>query len=920
MNSPKSIITEEVNLTNCDREQIHLSGHIQPHGILIAIKEPDLEIVQVSENVICFFDFPASYLLNQPLQKLFPQSQIDILITLLSQENFAVFNPIKLTAEVDDKKYECESIIHRSGELIILEIELLSKYSNLDLDFYHIAQSSALNIRKANDFVEMSDLLVKEIRKITQYDRVLLYRFEPDESGVVVAESKVQHLESFLGLHYPVSDIPTQARRLYYENWLRLIVDVNYQPISIISTNKAITQTPLDLSFSVLRSVSPIHVKYLQNMGVSASLSISLINTQKLWGLIVCHHYSKKYIEYKIRKTCEFLGQIMSIEIVNKYDKDIEKSRQKIKSIQLKLNQDILADNQVISQALIQDRDNLLNLVNAQGVVICLGDQISEIGEIPSQENIYKLIEWLKINNSQDIIHTNCLNTIYPDAKSIKDKASGLLAISIFLNYTAYHIIWFRPEVVQTVNWAGDPNKPMEIEADGIMSLSPRRSFELWKETVREKSLPWLQVEIDAAIELRSTLMLTALDFSQYTLKQEVERSEEVSRAKSEFLARMSHELRTPLNAILGCTQLMDRDTSLTEEIEEYVRIISHSSEHLLSLIDDILEISKIEAGQITLEETRFDFHLFLHDILEILQIRAQSKKLQLICEIPPNSPQYISTDERKLRQILLNLLGNAIKFTDEGSVTLRTSLLTSEVSSATYIIHFEVEDMGEGIASEDLNKLFQAFVQTSSGKKIKEGTGLGLAISQKFANCMDGHITANRNSGKGMTFKLDIPVRKLEFIEPERIQKIGLPQASSIVVKKESNEKQPKSLRILLAEDNSFNQMIALRMLAKLGYQADCAVNGMEVLRALEQKSYDLILMDIQMPEMDGLEATRQIREMENPEGASTIANQVKIVAMTANIMKEDREKCLQIGMDDFISKPVRIENLAIVLRKWQQ
>ena len=240
-------------------------------------------------------------------------------------------------------------------------------------------------------------------------------------------------------------------------------------------------------------------------------------------------------------------------------------------------------------------------------------------------------------------------------------------------------------------------------------------------------------------------------------------------------------------------------------------------------------------------------------------------------------------------------------------------------MSSATYIIRFEIEDTGQGIDAEDLDKLFQAFVQTPSGKKIQEGTGLGLAISQKFANCMGSSITATNNLDRGMTFKLDIPVRRLASIDSTGKQKINLSPTSSVVVKEESNENQAKSLRILLAEDNLFNQMIALKLLAKLGYQADCALNGVEVLKLIEQKSYDLILMDLQMPEMDGLEATRQIRQMESARGVSNLTNQIKIVAMTANVMNEDRENCLKVGMNDFISKPVRIEEIAKILKKWQ-
>jgi light-regulated signal transduction histidine kinase (bacteriophytochrome) len=251
-----------------------------------------------------------------------------------------------------------------------------------------------------------------------------------------------------------------------------------------------------------------------------------------------------------------------------------------------KLKQNILGAKQSINQIFSQNADSLLDLVNAQGVAICLSDRISKIGTCPPQKFISSLVLWLE-TKSEDVFHTNCLSCLYPEAQAVKDIASGILAISISLNHTSYHIIWFRCEVIQTVDWAGDPNK---LALDDEWELNPQRSFELWKETVKAKSLPWDEVEIETASELRSTLMLAALEFSQRSLKLEAERAQVASQAKSSFLARMSHELRTPLNAILGCTQLMNLDNSLTQSFGEYVNIISYSSEHLLCLIDDILD------------------------------------------------------------------------------------------------------------------------------------------------------------------------------------------------------------------------------------------------------------------------------------------------------------------------------------------
>lgn len=908
---------ESVGYQGCDREPIHLLGHIQPHGVLIGINESELKIVQISENTTEFFNLNASSLINQPLSSLLPQSQIDLLASFLCHKELEVFNPIKLIIQVRGDEYLFQGVMHRTDGLLILELEPISKELNPSLGFYYLAKSAAINVREAKGFDEISDLLVKEVRKITGFDRVLIYKFDPDNSGVVIAESKKDELETLLGLHYSSFDIPELARKLYYKNWLRLIVDVNYQPVPIIPQENPLTQKNLDLSLSTLRSVSNYHVRYLQKMGVAASFSISLINSDSLWGLIVCHHYSPKYIDYETRKTCEFLGQIMSVEIVNKHEQYIKQAQERIKVIQAKLKQDILNAYQANDHNFIQDIDKLLGLVNASGAVICLSDRISEVGICPPRAFVDRLIEWLK-PQSQDILYTNCLSQLLSESLEFKDEASGFLSISIRLNHTSYHIIWFRSEVIQTVNWAGDPSKLVDIDDD--LDPSPRRSFELWKETVRAKSLPWDEVEIEAALELRSTLMLAALEFSQQALKREAERSEVANQAKSNFLARMSHELRTPLNAILGCTQLMSREDELTEDLGEYVKIISHSSEHLLNLIDDVLEISKIEAEKIILETSRFDFHIFLNNLQDLIKVRTKDKNLQIIFAIHPDVPQYIKADERKIRQILLNLLGNAIKFTNRGYVILRVSLMDTNADDSKLTIHFEVEDTGCGIAPEEIDTLFEAFVQTASGRASQSGTGLGLVISQQLVRFMGGYIQASSILGKGTIFQFEIVVDKLVELETNtesknQEKKIDHTNTSNKIDLTPIETKENSTLRILLVEDNTFNQMIALRLLAKLGYQADCAMNGLEVLEALKVKSYDLILMDVQMPEMDGLEATRRIRLIEKDTGSS---NKIKIVAMTANAMKEDREKCVLVGMDDFISKPVRMEDLSIVLRKF--
>ncbi len=395
-------------------------------------------------------------------------------------------------------------------------------------------------------------------------------------------------------------------------------------------------------------------------------------------------------------------------------------------------------------------------------------------------------------------------------------------------------------------------------------------------------------------------------------LQKAKESAEVASRTKSEFLANMSHELRTPLNAILGFTQLMSDDESLNVSQKETLGIINSSGEHLLCLINDVLEMSKIEAGRVVLNETIFDLYYMLDSLKNMLKLKAKAKGLRLMFEIAADVPQHVSTDEIKLRQVLINLIGNAIKFTQEGSVILRVASPPRPPTVGNdgdftdrKVIQFEVEDTGVGIAGEELFSVFKPFVQTTSGRKSQEGTGLGLPISRKFIRLMGGNIAFSSGLGKGTTFTFDIKVQAITL--PEESQKLREFAAGNL---SESITVSPP--RILLAEDNIVNQKVALRMLSKLGYEADVVQNGKEVLEALKHHHYDVILMDIQMPEMDGLETTKHILECKSDRTCPIV------IAMTANAMKEDRDRYLQAGMKDHIAKPIRLEELQKVLKYW--
>jgi signal transduction histidine kinase/CheY-like chemotaxis protein len=404
--------------------------------------------------------------------------------------------------------------------------------------------------------------------------------------------------------------------------------------------------------------------------------------------------------------------------------------------------------------------------------------------------------------------------------------------------------------------------------------------------------------ELESKVEQRTAQLEASIQNTEAALAQ----AQNANKAKSRFLANMSHELRTPLNAILGFTQLMCRDTSMEQEHQENLKIINRSGEHLLKLINDILEMSKIEVGQITFNETRFDLHTMLKSLEEMLQLKAKAKNLALIFQIANNVPRFIKTDEGKLRQIIINLLGNALKFTSQGSINLTVKLEENNklvkdkidfLFSDTYSLYFAVEDTGPGIEAEEMEQLFSPFEQTKIGRISNEGTGLGLSICQKFVELMGGELKVQSTVGQGSIFAFNILIKIKDTEIIETIEQI--PQENKKVICLAPN--QPK-YRILAVDDVAPSRLLLKKLLSEIGFEVQEAGNGLETVQLWQEWHPDLILMDMRMPVMDGYEATKQIKSQ--PQGEKTI-----IIALTASAFEEERVEILAAGCDDFMRKP---------------
>jgi two-component system, chemotaxis family, sensor kinase Cph1 len=727
-----------LDLSICDREPIHIPGAIQPHGALLVARFPDLQVMQASQNA-------SMYLGDRSLDEIVGARLEDLL-------DAAVCGAVRTAADVEPARgVACSASrggrticvrAHRSEGGLVIELERAHRDDGRGLDPGRL-RALLGELQEVSQNVEsMSEVIVRALRDALGFDRVMMYRFDDDGHGSVIAEALSPKLAPYLGLHFPASDIPQQARELYRVNWIRMIPDASYEPVPIVPARRPDTGGPLDLSFASLRSVSPVHLEYLRNFGAQAAMSLSVVCRGRLWGLITCNHRQPRYVPPEVRGDCELVAKLVSLQIAAAEELAHRRARDARATLVATLADAMQAsDGDDPLAGLTARPGELLELVGAEGAVICTGDDCTPVGRTPPKEAIEPLLAWVRERPEGPIFETSELPRLHPEAVAYKEVGSGVLAM-LMPEPERSGVLWFRPEVVQSVRWSGDPRKPVAAEA-GHDRLHPRRSFREWREVVELTAPRWGAADVEIAEALRRRAV-------EIDLSRQVVRAERALRGREELLAVISHDLRSPLGVIrIGAESLRRAEAPLSERQHALVQRILRSSERMERLMDDLLEMGVIEAGRFSISPRREEPRALIEEAVAGLEPLAKARRQTLRAAVRDRRP--VLADPDRLFQVLSNLVGNAIKYTPAGGS------IEIWVEPAGGDIRFAVADTGPGIPPGEREAIFEPY-RRGRGREAAGGVGLGLYIAKGIVEAHGGAIAADNRDEGGALVSFTLP------------------------------------------------------------------------------------------------------------------------------------------------------------------
>lgn len=494
----------------CGSLPLHLINLIQPYGMLLVLNKMDLTILQVSENVENITGVLPTDLVSKSMAEFISADQFQFL-----KDKTAVGIsgklPVRLTFTANGTPYNFISLIHEKDSYILVELELAGQHGKEELfaDVYQEVKYAMSRINVAETTTDACNIAITELKRLSGFDKIMLYKFDKNWNGEVIAEVMEEGMDSYLGLHFPASDIPKQARAMYFKNPYRLIPSSDYTPVKIYPVINPLSGGFIDLSNCNLRSVPSVHIEYLKNMGVKASMSTAIIKDEQLWGLISCHHREEKYLNYEMCSVFELMAGIISSRIAVIENKEQGSKTTRLQQIQSKLMEQVYLDDNPVSGLLNYDT-NILQLLDCEGVVVSYNRETQFQGNVPDRYEVKDIILWLQSQQQDRVYAINNLPAVYENAVTFAEKGSGIIVLPIHAEKGEY-IIGFRPEVVQDVDWGGNPNEAINFEKNKV-TYHPRNSFKLWRQKVEQTSLPWEKDQLAIAEGFRNFLI-------EYTLK-----------------------------------------------------------------------------------------------------------------------------------------------------------------------------------------------------------------------------------------------------------------------------------------------------------------------------------------------------------------------------------------------------------------
>jgi chemotaxis family two-component system sensor kinase Cph1 len=762
--------TAATPVADCAREPIHIPGGIQPHGFLVSVDDAG-NIVQASQNTALLAGKAPGQvdaLLGQPLSALVGGGAtlaLDALATLKA-DGIPLYagsmpDPRSLRdggagpAGTPTHPYSPLAIVvHTWQGARIVEFEPARGTADVFASIYPLVRTFINSLQDLDNVEGLARLAAEEVHRITGFGRTMVYAFDDEGHGHVLAESMDAGYASYLGQRFPASDIPAQAHALYVRNRIRLIADADYVPAPLVPALHPATGQPTDLTYASLRSISPVHVQYMKNMGTWASMSMSIVVRGRLWGLISCHHATARVPSFEVRTACEHIAQVLSLQVEAKEDHAEASYRLALRRRQTGLLAS-MANTDDFIEAISGDAEDLLALVGATGAAAVFEGRIVRIGDAPANGVIERLLAWLD-TRGDDVHATDNLAADWPEAaaQGVGPEAAGMLVVPLSRLFRNY-VIWFRAEVVRTIRWAGDPRAKL---AGLSASLSPRESFEVWTQTVLGRSEPWRPAELEIASEFRGALLGIVLRRAEELAQLALELGR-VNRELEGFSYSVSHDLRAPLRHIVGFADLLrEMDQSrLSDRGRHFVERIIAQARFGGKLVDDLLAFSQM--GRAALRPQRVDLRTFAERLLAEETKDLGSRRL----EYKVGALGEVTADPVLMDVVLRNLIANAIKFTGTRGVDadgpaglVEVGTMPGEGEFAGQDLFF-VRDNGVGFDMRYAEKLFGVFQRLHRVEEFP-GTGIGLASVRRIVERHGGKTWAEGELDRGATIWFSLP------------------------------------------------------------------------------------------------------------------------------------------------------------------